>query len=210
MFLDLEGFCLAEIAQMPAEDHWLKQYLESPQEFVASPPRRLAGNRTVYEQLWRGFLPEADSLEQEWIGDFYRAYLRQTQGIPADTGLACSLQTISTPRALSGHPLTGALFESAVMGEIRKLASTLATPPNLYHWRSLGGGEVDILLERDGTFYPIETKPASKPERKDTRGIAAFRETYPKLRVAPGLVIAPVERMEQLSETEYSLPWDRQ
>jgi predicted AAA+ superfamily ATPase len=289
VFLDLEGFCLAEIAQESTEEHWLKRYLEDPEEFVGSPAKRLSCGRTVNEQLWRGFLPEADSLEQDWIAEFYRAYLRtyierdvrlvtdisdwqqfgrfvqlaaaltaqeinhaqlgrelgatpqtarrwlatlratfqwfeapayhgntikrissKPKGYLADTGLACSLQAVSSPRTLSGHPLTGALFETAVVSEIRKLAGTLATPPNLYHWRSNGGGEVDLLLERDGTFYPIEVKFASQPSRRDTRGIEAFRQTYPKLKIAQGLVVAPTEQTARLSETEYCIPWDCQ
>jgi hypothetical protein len=289
VFLDLEGFSLAEIAGASIEEHWLKRYLEAPAEFVAAPPNRLPAGRTTYEQLWRGFLPEADTLEQDWIGEFYRAYLRtyierdvrlltdvsdwqqfgrfvqltaaltaqevnhsqlgrelgvspqtahrwlatlratfqwfevpayhgnaikrisaRPKGYLADTGLACMLQTISAPQTLAGHPLAGALFEAAVVAEIRKLSATLATPPNFYHWRSHGGGEVDLLLERDGTFYPLEVKLSSRPTRQDTRGIKALRETYPKLKIAPGLVIAPVEGMGRLSETEYCLPWDSQ
>ncbi len=289
VFLDLEEFCLAEIAEASVEEHWLKQYLDSPKEFVASSHKRLPTGRTLYEQLWWGFLPEADSLERDWVAEFYRAYLRtyierdvrlltdvgdwqqfgrfvrlaaaltaqeinhsqlgrelgvtpqtarrwlatlratfqwfeapayhgniikrissKPKGYLADTGLACNLQTISTPQSLSGHPLVGAIFESAVVGEIRKLSGTLATPPNMYHWRSHSGAEVDLLLERDGMFYPIEIKLTSRPSRQDTRGIEAFRTAYPRLSVAPGLVITPVEHMEQLSDTEYSLPWDCQ
>ncbi len=289
VFLDLEGFCLAEIAEASIEEHWLKRYLEHPKEFVASPPKRLPAGRPVYEQLWRGFMPETDSLERDWVAEFYRAYLRtyierdvrlvsdvsdwqqfgrfvqlaaaltaheinysqlgrelgvtpqtanrwlatlratfqwfetaayhgntikrissKPKGYLADTGLACTLQTISTPQTLSGHPLAGALFESAVAAEVRKLAGTLATPPNLYHWRSHSGGEVDLLLERDGMFYPIEIKLTSRPSRQDTRGINALRQTYPRSKIAPGLVIAPVERMARLSDADYSLPWDSQ
>lgn len=289
VFLDLEGFCLAEIVEGGVEDHWLKRYLAAPEEFVATSVKRLPTRRTLYQQLWQGFLPEADALEEEWIPEFYRAYLRtyverdvrmltdvsdwqqfgrfvqlaaaltaqeinhsqlgrelsitpqtaqrwlatlratfqwfeapayhgntikrissKPKGYLADTGLACSLQTIATPQALSGHPMAGALFESAVVGEIRKLAATLATPPNLYHWRSHGGSEVDLLLERDGTFFPIEVKLTSRPSRQDARGIEAFRATYPRLKIAPGLVVAPVERLERLSEAAYALPWDCQ
>jgi hypothetical protein len=36
------------------------------------------------------------------------------KGYLADTGLACSLQKISTASTLSGHPLTEALFETAL------------------------------------------------------------------------------------------------
>ena len=289
VFLDLEGFSLSEIAGAGAAEHWLKRYLEDPEQFVASPARRLPVGRTVYEQLWRGFLPEADALELDWVAEFYRAYLRtyierdvrlladvadwqqfgrfaqlaaaltaqeinhshfgrelgvtpqtanrwlatlratfqwftvpayhgntikrissKPKGYLVDTGHACSLQTISTPRALSGHPLAGALFESAVVGEIRKLGGTLATPPNMYHWRSHGGAEVDLLLERDGVFHPVEVKLTSRPSRKDTRGIKAFRATYAHLKVAPGLVITPTEQLEQVGDAEYALPWDCQ
>ncbi|NLF30968.1 MAG: ATP-binding protein [Planctomycetes bacterium] len=289
VFLDLEGFCLAEIAQAAPEASWLKRYLEDPEAFVASPAARLPVQRTVYEQLWQGFLPEADSLERDWVGEFYRAYLRtyierdvrlltdvadwqqfgrfvrlaaaltaqeinhsqlgrelgvtpqtaqrwmatlratfqwfeapayhgntikrisaRPKGYLADTGLACSLQTISTPQALSGHPLVGALFESAVAAEVRKLSAALTTPPTVYHWRSGGGAEVDMLLERDGVFFPIEVKLTSRPTGQDARGIKAFRDTYPHLTVAPALVIGPVERKERLSETAYALPWDCQ
>lgn len=287
MFLDLEGFCLAEIAEDASDEHWLKRYLDAPAEFVSSPPKRLASMRPVLEQLWRGFLPEADSLEAEWIGEFYRAYLRtyierdarliadvgdwqlfgrfvrlavastaretnhsqlgrelgvtpqtahrwlamlratfqwfevgayhgntvkrisgKPKGYFADSGLACSLQMISTPQTLAGHPLAGALFESAVVAEVRKLAGTLATPPAFHHWRSHSGGEVDLLLERDGVFYPIEVKLNSHPSRNDARGLAAFRDSYPKLRVAPGLVIAPTERFIRLAHNDYAMPWD--
>ena len=76
VFLDLEGFSLSEIAEAATEEHWLKRYLDDPEGFVTAPPPRLPAQRTVYEKLWRGSLPEADALELEWIGEFYRAYLR--------------------------------------------------------------------------------------------------------------------------------------
>jgi predicted AAA+ superfamily ATPase len=289
VFLELDGFCLSEITGESKATHWLQRYLEDPEGFVATRGKRLTVGRILYEQLWRGFMPEADALEPDWMAVYHRAYLRtyierdvrlltdvsdwqlfgrfvqmaaaltaqeinhsqlgrelgvtpqtaqrwlatlratfqwielpayhgnaikrissKPKGYLADTGLACNLQSISTPQTLSGHPLVGALFETAVAGEIRKLSGTLATPPNLYHWRSHGGAEVDVLLERDGCFYPIEIKLTSHPSRSDTRGIASFRQTYPGLRVAPGLVIAPVEQMARLSESEAALPWDSQ
>lgn len=287
VFVDLEGFSLSEIAQAGTDDHWLGRYLDAPERFVKSMPTRLAMSRTLFEQLWRGFLPEADSLEPQWIGEFYRAYLRtyierdvrllsdvsdwqqfgrfvqlasaltaqeinysqfgreisvtpqtaqrwlamlrgtfqwfevpafhrntikrissKPKGYIADTGLACSLQMISTPKGLAGHPMTGALFESAVVAEIRKLAATLATPPNLHHWRSQSKDEVDLLLERDGRVYPIEIKLTTKPSTSDTRGIAAMRRAYPKLDIAPGLIICPTDSPLRLNETDYALPWD--
>lgn len=289
VFLDLNGFSLGEIAETIEQENWLKRYLDDPRKFVAKPVRRLPTSRTLFEQLWRGFLPEANALEQDWVAEFHRAYLltyierdarlmtdvgdwqlfgrftrlaaaltaqeinhsqfgrelgvtpqtanrwistlratfqwhetpayhgnaikrisSKPKGYLADTGLACSLQSISTPQALSGHPLAGALFESAVVAEIRKLAGALATPPNLYHWRSHSGAEIDLLLERDGIFHPIEIKLSTRPSRQDARGFEAFRTTYPNIKIAPGLVIAPVDRIEQITESDYAIPWDCQ
>jgi predicted AAA+ superfamily ATPase len=287
VFLDLEGFALAELAGAAEGDHWLRRYLDAPDDFVQSSPGRLTLSRTVLEQVWRGFIPETERLEDEWIPEFHRAFLRtylerdvrllgdvsdwqsfgrfvqlaaaltaqevnftqlgreigvtsptaqrwlamlrasfqwfevppyhgnplkrlssRPKGYFADTGLACSLQVISNPRSLAGHPLVGRLFESAVAAEIRKLSATLATPPTVYHWRTHGGAEVDLLLERDGLLHPIEIKLASRASRADLRGIQALRETYPRARFAPALLICPAERFEPLAEDVYVLPWD--
>jgi predicted AAA+ superfamily ATPase len=248
--------------------------------------------RTVYEQLWRGGLPEADTLPLELLPDFFNGYFRtyierdarllmdvgdwqqfgrfvqlaaaltsqevnnsklgreigvtpqtarrwlavlkatfqwfevapysgntlkriagKAKGYLSDTGLACYLQRISSPGALAGHPMAGALFESAVMAEIRKLIALESVAPMLHHWRSHGGAEVDILLERDGIFYPIEVKLSTTPTKNDTRGITAFRTTYPNLTVAPGLVITPGnsasdgQLLWKISDHDYALSW---
>jgi predicted AAA+ superfamily ATPase len=84
----------------------------------------------------------------------------------------------------------------------------LARKAAWYHWRIHSGSEVDLILERDGMLYPIEVKLNSRPSRKDSRGIRAFRETYPNQPIAPGLVIAPAEQVEQISENEAVVPWD--
>ena len=288
VFLNLEGFSLAEIYRQAKQNVWLQRWLEDPDKFKTNAkPSRLKCKRTLYEQLWRGWLPDADKLSLELIPDFYNSYLQtyierdirlisdvsdwqlfgrfirilaaltaqeinysqvgrelgltpqtahrwiamfsatfqwfevpaysgntikrisnKPKGYIADTGFACALQMLSTPKSLGGHPLIGALFETAVVGEIRKLCSKLATPPRMYHWQSHGGAEVDLILERDGIFYPIEVKMTSSPSRDDTKSITAFRKTYPKLNISPGLVICPTENFHKISENDYALPWD--
>lgn len=104
--------------------------------------------------------------------------------------------------------MVGSLFETAVVAEIRKLSVTLATPPTVHHWRTHGGAEVDLVLERDGRLHPSEVKLTTKPTRGEARGIGALRETYPTLNIAPGLVICPAENSQRLGEMEHALPWD--
>lgn len=126
----------------------------------------------------------------------------KAKGYIGDTGLACWAQAVSSPHALGGHPLWGPLFESYVVADLRKQMALLSPAPRMHHWRSAGGAEVDLLLERDGRFHPIEIKAKSRVSRADAR------EAYPDLKVAPGLVIAPCERFERIGEMDYALPWD--
>ena len=133
---------------------------------------------------------------------------KKSKGYFADTGIICSAHEIMSPNSLSVNPLWGAIFETAVANEIRKHLSMMGMRYGMYHWRTLRGAEADVLIERNGIFYPVEIKAASNPTRNDTSGITAFRKTYPELRIAPGLVICPCERFYRISENDYALPWD--
>ncbi len=143
-----------------------------------------------------------------YSGNAVKRISKRPKGHISDTGLACYLQRISSPRALAGHPMFGPLFETAVVAEIRKLAAAAAVRAGLYHWRSHGGGEVDLVLEHDGTLFPVEIKLTTRPSRSDARGIAAFRRSYPAASVAPGLVLCACERPLMLTDEALALPWD--
>ncbi|MEW6219359.1 MAG: ATP-binding protein [Thermodesulfobacteriota bacterium] len=287
VFLDLEGFCLAEMVPQTRGGSWLDRWLADPAALLAARPGRLAVPGTLYETLWRGFLPEARFIPLDTVPDFHAAYQRtyierdvrllaevsdwhlfgrflrlaaaltgqeinhshlgrelgltpqtvkrwldilmatfqwhevpaffgnavkkvsgKPKGYLADTGLACAAQAVSSPVALGGHPLLGALFETAVVAELRKQCSLVSPRPLLCHWRAYGGAEVDILIERDGRYFPVEIKAKTNPGRRDVAGISAFRKRYPELAVAAGLVLAPVAAPLRLSEQDYALPWD--
>ncbi len=78
----------------------------------------------------------------------------------------------------------------------------------MHHWRSHGGAEVDIVLERAGILFPIEVKLASQPARNDCRGLQAFRATYPTARIATALIIAASPSFHPISENECVMPFD--
>ena len=287
VFLDLEGFSLRETRGQAGQRSWIERFLDDPEGFCAATQVRLPEGLSPYETLWRGSLPEMQSLPMEfchdWMGGYLRTYIErdvrllldagdwqqfgnfvrllsaltaqetnhsqlgretgitpqtakrwlatlrgtfQWHEIPAyhgnllkrisqkpkgyfqDTGLACHLNRITSPEALGGHPLAGALFETFVAGEIRKALATLPYPVQTYHWRIHSGSEVDLVIEKDNRLHPIEIKLHSSPTRKDTRGLKVFREHYTPEKVAPGLVIAPANHFERITENDYVLPWD--
>ncbi len=181
------------------------------------------GQEVNYSQLGReiGLTPQTARrwltlLEQtfEWfeIPAFSNNSLKKVslkpKGYFADTGQVCFSQMISSKEAIASHPMWGSLFETAVVAEIRKRCFVMPVPPKLYHWRLHSGAECDLILERDGKFYPIEIKAKTTPNKSDTNGMTAFRKYHPHLNVQKGLVIAPINEVYALSEQDFAIPWD--
>lgn len=183
----------------------------------------LTGQEINYSHLGRdiGITPQT---AQRWLGLLQSTYQwfelpafsmnlpKRVSGRPKgyfiDTGLAAFTQAISSPKAMASHPQVGALFETAVVNEIRKQAQLLPFTPKLYHWRSHAGAEVDIILERDGVFFPMEVKLKTHPTGGDTSGLTAFRKSYPSLQIGKGAVIAPVDKSYALTPNDIAIPWD--
>ena len=80
--------------------------------------------------------------------------------------------------------------------------------PSIYHWRKHGGGEIDILLEYNGYFYPIVVKLKTKPSRMDVKGYYSFKNTYPDIRIAPGFFICATEKAYMITKDVLAVPWD--
>lgn len=130
------------------------------------------------------------------------------KGYFIDTSLVCHLMHITTPLALPGHPKLGALFETYVVNDLLRQLSLLSGRPAIYHWRSHGGAEVDLVLELNGQYFLFEVKCKSRPTVSDTRGMKAFRETYPHLPVVAGIVISAADEILPLGGGNYAVPFD--
>jgi len=79
-----------------------------------------------------------------------------------------------------GDDRRGALLESLVVNEIATQLEWVSGADGLFHWRDRRRHEVDLVVEQDGGFVPIEVKRAREVPRDATTGIDAFRARYPK------------------------------
>lgn len=149
----------------------------------------------------------------QWIeipafsGNTLKRISGKAKGYLSDTGLLCNCLFLSGPQAVTAHPSWGSIFETLVVTEVLKRISTMESRPAVYHWRSHSGAEVDLILEQNGKFFPIEVKSTARPSKKDTRGISAFRETYSRLDIAEGTVIYPGDGGLQLSEKDFAVSY---
>ena len=103
--------------------------------------------------------------------------------------------------------MKGRLFETYVFMEILKNLQRLPMVPNLYHFRSYSGAEVDLILEFNGRLFPVEIKAKSNPNKKDIRGFAALKNHFPLENIHKGLLICAIPKPTPLSEDCMAIPW---
>lgn len=130
----------------------------------------------------------------------------------ADSGLACHLLGVETPRALDRSPFLGALFEGFVAAEIVKRRINAGKRPEVYWFRDQQGLEVDFVVPRgDRRLTFVEAKASRTVVPADATAMARLAraaEGYQVERVvvhrpaptAAGNVLAPGTRAMTVEE----------
>lgn len=129
------------------------------------------------------------------------------KGFITDSGVACQLLRVRSPEDLALHPSLGAVFETWVVNHVHQMFATCLTTPAVYHWRTHSGAEIDLILELNGTYFPIEIKCSRNLGVQDLRGFKAFREANPKKQIAPGLIIHAGDENYLLDRETLALSW---
>lgn len=75
-----------------------------------------------------------------------------------DTGLLCFLLGLEAPASLAASPLTGAVWETFVLGQILRARAAAGAAGQVFFWRDAHGTEVDFLIEQNGRVRLIEAK----------------------------------------------------
>lgn len=115
----------------------------------------------------------------------------------ADSGFAANLSGLDTPTDVVGTPAFGPLLETFVVNELRKIAGWSKTQVKLYHYRTEGGREVDIVLEdARGRIVGIEVKAGMAVGTSDIAGLKDLKESAGDkwvrgILLHPGLGITP-------------------
>jgi len=132
---------------------------------------------------------------------------QKPKGYLTDTGLACYLLRLTSPQAVLGHPLFGALFETFVALDLVKQVQRLGTLPVFHHFRMHSGAEVDLVAEINGIFFPIEIKTASFVKPHDALSISRFQEIFGK-QAGPGLIVYAGKQALRISDRCLAVPFD--
>ncbi len=106
-----------------------------------------------------------------------------------DSGLLAHLLDLSKGRLGNYPERAGPLIENFVVMELRKQVSYSKTMPELFHFRTQAGREVDIVLEnRSGEIVGIEVKAGATLGSKDFSGLKTLAQMAGK-RFRRGVVL---------------------
>lgn len=103
-----------------------------------------------------------------------------------------------------GQP-TGNEFEGAIIAEIYKQARNLKLPVDFYHLRTVDGREVDLLIEAESGYVPIEIKYKDRVSHKDARHLRRLEEILDKP-VLQALVLSGDPHIRDLGDGVMGIP----
>jgi len=116
-----------------------------------------------------------------WSTNLSKRLLKASRLVLADTGLLGHVARVTEERLHHDPGLAGSLLESFVMLELKKQSVWSRTGPELFHFRTVTGQEVDIVLEdRGGRVVGIEVKASATIGAQDFKGLRALEEVARK------------------------------
>lgn len=79
--------------------------------------------------------------------------------------------------------LDGAALETLLLQSIRAVNDYYELDYQIYYWRTTAGVEVDFILYGPRGFYAFEIKRSINVSRSDTKGLLAFKQDYPQVKM---------------------------
>jgi hypothetical protein len=105
-----------------------------------------------------------------------------------DSGLAAHLAGLRTAEQVARDPLRGGLYENLIIADILKQRLNLGQPPDLFFYRDTHGNEVDLVIQKGRSLYPVEIKSAATFHADFHKGIVRFQAAAGK-RALPGAIL---------------------
>jgi len=136
---------------------------------------------------------------QPWSGNTKKRLIKSPRVYIRDSGLLHALLSIETMEQLFSHPVYGASYEGFIVEHL--LAQLPRWQASFY--RTSGGAEIDLVLEKSGRTVAIEIKASTTP--KLSRGNwSALDELQPD----DCYIVAPVDTAYPLNHDVNVMPLD--
>ncbi len=141
-----------------------------------------------------------------WSTNLGKRHVKAAKVHLLDTGLAAHLRGESDAAQLAESPSLGPLLETFVLQELRKQLAWSRQQATPYHYRTLAGREVDIVLEAPGgRVVGLEVKASSSVGPGDFAGLRALAEASGR-KFVRGVVLCLGEQVVPFGERLWAVP----
>jgi predicted AAA+ superfamily ATPase len=114
-------------------------------------------------------------LLEPWFTSFGKRIVKTPKLYFRDSGLLCFLLNLDEA-SLGASPYLGAIWETLVFAEMRKMNRLGSRQANFWYYRDQRAREIDFVLEQGGRLRLVECKWAEHPEASDARHLLSVRE----------------------------------
>jgi uncharacterized protein len=112
-----------------------------------------------------------------WSSNLGKRLVKAPKLALSDTGLLTYLLGADRERLEEDSSVLGRALENFVVTELRKQSSWSKTKPQLFHFRTQSGQEVDVVMEdAGGRLVGVEVKASATVTGGDFKGLHALRE----------------------------------
>jgi predicted AAA+ superfamily ATPase len=160
-------------------------------------------------QVWLGILERSGLvyLLKPYFPNVTKRIIKTPKMYFLDTGLAAYLTRWTSPETLMNGAMAGHILETYVIGEILKSYLHNGKEPLISFYRDFNQNEIDILLEENGTLYPIEIKKTANPDLSDIKVFSQIEKLGKK--TGTGAILCFKDERIPLSREIVSIPvWE--
>lgn len=181
-YLERDVRNVLRVADLPEVNRFLRACaLRTSQMVNYSDLARDTGIAPNTARKWAGLLQTSGvvTMIEPYFGNRTKRLIKAPKLAFLDTGLAAFLAGFRSARELTESALVGAFWESHVFGQILRQAASRAEAVPISYWRTAGGPEVDMVIDRAGMLTVIECKWKEHPGPADAGGLRALEDAEP-------------------------------
>ena len=143
---------------------------------------------------------------QPWFTNALKRIVKTPKVHFLDSGILAAARGLTFERMKADREAFGAVLESFVHAEVRKLMTNTEMAFEAFHFRDNAGSEVDLVLERqDGAMAGIEVKASASVRVADFKGLRVLADVCGK-RFAAGVVLYDGQDLIPFGERLFAVP----
>lgn len=142
---------------------------------------------------------------------FFKNYGKRLVKTPkfyfSDPSFVCYLTRQPSPESALMGNMGGSLFEGLIISDVWKTFYNHGQRPSAYFWRSQGGLEVDLIIQAQGKFWPIEIKLTATPRSNHIKSLNRFKDIAGSESSELGILVCRVGEKKRLPGNNLAINW---